>query len=233
MLRKIALTTFNDLKNYFSFDEYLKKRFRTSFTKPESIKQATREIAEMKALGFLSNKKADPHRLQKNLRYFNPQGMRYTKLNKVGDVFTRSEISKKVGITSQTIKKWINLGYIVVIKTTKTDTTYQKTLIWYKSQSSPVPSRFYKTITATVVSVDSEFVVTKIAGMSVKREKSMADLKFDAMYFTLSDNKVKLRKTSKKAASLLSRTLRVTVPSFWTDFREINWYDRIVVKGIK
>lgn len=225
-MKKIVIKTFEEMKNYFSFDEYVIKRFKTTYSDPVKVKQAAKEIAELRTLGYLVKNKSA--RLQKTMKNFNPQQMRRMKLHKVGDKFTTADLIKKTGgITKKTIKRWIFLGYITE---TKAD-TYEKTLIWYLSQNILAPARFKKKIiTASVVTAGSSFVVTSIAGAKVKSTRTIKDVFKESTSFVLKGSKSNLKKAVKEADTMAkSKPAVVFTPEYLT----IKRYERLVIKNIK
>ena len=233
MAKLTAEMTFKSMKNYFNFDEYLIKRFKKSFLSAYAYKQAKKEIDEFMKRGDLK-KTANPKRFQKALKNFNPQGMKWTKLFRVGDKFSVSELQKKGGITEQTIKKWIKLGYIELTKSTKTDKFYQKTLVWYVSQDLRIPDRFKKrVISKTVITAGSSFTVTSIGGASVKSAKTMADYLSDAEAFVVTGQMRNLMKTVDAAMGLKMKTKVIPSVDFDQNYKLITTYDRLVLQGIR
>ena len=234
MAKLVAEMTFKSMKNYFNFDEYLIKRFKTSFLSSYAYKQAKREINEFMDRGDLKKTK-NPKRFQKSLKNFNPQGMKWTKLFRVGDKFSVSELQKKGGITEPTIKKWIKLGYIELTKSTKTDKFYQKTLVWYISQDLRIPDRFKKrVISKTVITVGSSFTVTSIGGAAVKSEETMmTDYLSAAEAFIVTGQMRNLIKTVDAATSLKIKTKAIPSVDFDQNYKLITIYDRLVLQGIR
>lgn len=233
MAKLVAEMTFKSMKNYFNFDEYLIKRFKTSFLSSYAYKQAKREIDEFMNRGDLKKTK-NPKRFQKSLKLFNPQGMKWTKLFRVGDKFSVSELQKKGGITEPTIKKWIKLGYIELTKSTKTDKFYQKTLVWYVSQDLRIPDRFKKrVISKTVITAGSSFTVTSIDGASVKSAKTMTDYLSEAEGFVITGQMRNLMKTVDAATSLKIKTKVTPSVDFDQNYKLITIYDRLVLQGIR
>lgn len=233
MAKLTAEMTFKSMKNYFNFDEYLIKRFKTSFLSTYAYKQAKKEIDEFMDRGDLKKTK-NPKRFQKALKNFNPQGMRWTKLFRVGDKFSVSELQKKGGITEPTIKKWIKLGYIELVKSTKTDKFYQKTLVWYVSQDLQIPDRFKKrVISKPVITAGSSFVITKIGGIPVKTEKTMKDYLSKAEAFVITGQMRNLMKTIDAATNLKIKTKVIPSVDFDQNYKLITIYDRLVLQGIR
>lgn len=235
MAKLVAEMTFKSMKNYFNFDEYLVKRFKKSFLSTYAYKQAKKEIDEFMKRGDLK-KTANPKRFQKSLKNFNPQGMKWTKLFRVGDKFSVSELQKKGGITEQTIKKWIKLGYIELVKCTAKDTFYQKTLVWYVSQDllRSLPDRFKKrVISKPVITAGSSFVVTKVGGIPVKTEKTMKDYLAETEAFVITGQMRNLMKTVYAATGLKRKTIVVPTADFNQDYKLITVYDRLVLQGIR
>lgn len=233
MAKLVAEMTFKSMKNYFNFDEYLIKRFKKSFLSAYAYKQAKKEIDEFMKRGDLK-KTANPKRFQKSLKNFNPQGMKWTKLFRVGDKFSVSELQKKGGITEPTIKKWIKLGYIELTKSTKTDKFYQKTLVWYVSQDLRIPDRFKKrVISKPVITAGSSFVVTKIGGIPVKTEKTMKDYLTEAEAFVVTGQMRNLMKTVDAAMGLKIKTKVIPSVDFDQNYKLITTYDRLVLQGIR
>lgn len=239
MAKLVAEMTFKSMKNYFNFDEYLIKRFKTSFLSSYAYKQAKKEINEFMNRGDLKKTK-NPKRFQKSLKLFNPQGMKWTKLFRVGDKFSVSELQKKGGITEPTIKKWIKLGYIELTKSTKTDKFYQKTLVWYVSQDLRIPDRFKKrVISKTVITSGSSFTVTSIGGASVKSEKAMTMTDYMANYlseaeaFIITGQMRNLMKTVDAAMDLKIKTKVTPSVAFDQNYKLITIYDRLVLQGIR
>lgn len=233
MAKLTAEMTFKSMKNYFNFDEYLIKRFKKSFLSAYAYKQAKKEIDEFMKRGDLK-KTANPKRFQKALKNFNPQGMKWTKLQRVGDKFSVSELQKKGGITEPTIKKWIKLGYIELVKSTKTDKFYQKTLVWYVSQDLRIPDRFKKrVISKTVITAGSSFTVTSIGGVSVKSAKTMTDYLSEAEGFVVTGQMRNLMKTVDAATGLKIKTKVIPSVDFDQNYKLITIYDRLVLQGIR
>ena len=121
-----------------------------------------------------------------------------------------------------------------MVKSTKTDKFYQKTLVWYVSQDLRIPDRFKKrVISKTVITAGSSFTVTSIGGASVKSAKTMTDYLSDAEAFVVTGQMRNLMKTVDAATGLKIKTKVTPSVDFDQNYKLITIYDRLVLQGIR